>query len=650
MLRISSMNFEGYEEIYRTIKTGLIKRNDQRYNYYLDAMPSHILEMPELTVLLGLEKSNIEAHTFISIYQKFLDVYKEKAHRDLRITEIVNHKVRRFCPECVKEHSGFKLHWQLNDIEVCEIHNIKLQRKCSYCNSEQPYLNKDTLIKGICFNCGHSLVTSHINKVADSDYIEKQKLLIRNYQYLINPNNILVNNINSLDREQSLALTLLYIMNGEKNQFNRNNINNSYSDSTVRRIVEISRGIKSSGNLTIRKFFEIFNELEIDISYMSKIKVPHEFLESLNHYYVIISDKAGNCLAPWCKSYKRDDSMKKVKRSKYFIGRNQYLKAFVCTSCYMKYGYRKKDAHWEAADNKIALIKDFVQYYPKETMIKKNREYFKISLELFYDLLGYSYNHQLLPKELTDKNSLVYSGNNLVADFEQLVQEGGKIFRKAQQKHKWTIGEYYYYFNSPDIQNYLHFDAHKEKLVDKISDFEVQVDYELNTCLENNVEITVNLIALKLNTTKKTLKRYGLSKKIMKVAEKQKLKMIKHEKRELYEKIKEFCNRKIKGKNPVLSKDLYQYIGVSSCYLITNHPDLYKFIINQVAIYKGRVRNIKLVQYKEEIRRAIKEIINQKEIALNQKNILNNLDLTDNIYRQFPELKEFIYEHMYKGA
>lgn len=549
------MNFVGYDEIFNTLKTGSFKRRDQRYNYFLDAIPSYILDMSKLTILLGLQKSDIESHTFIPIYHKFLDECNENVHRELGITQIVNHTERRFCPECLKE-GVFKLHWQINDVEICDIHDFKLQTKCNKCNLSQPYLNRDTLVKQVCFNCGQSLARITVSRVNDSDYIEKQKLLIRNYQYLINPNNILVNSINGVNKEQSLAITLLYIMNGMKNEFNRTNLNNAFSERTVRRIIEIARGIRLSGKLTIRKFFEVFNKLSIDISYLRMIKVPNEFIKSINHYYVITSDTAGNCLAPWCKSYGMNNSMEKVKHSRYFKRRNEYLKAFVCTNCYMKYGYSKSDANWYAADNKIRLIEEFIRFYPSETSIKKNSEYLKISREAFYDLLGYSCTYKLLPKEINDNNSFAYSPDLIVADFEQLVQGKGQLLRKAQQKHNWTIREYYYYFNSPDIQYYLQFNAHKEKLVDKIEDFEVKVDIELKKCLENNVEITVNHIASILNTTKRTLKKYGLSEKILKVAEKQKINMLKQEKRVLYEKILGFCNQKITRNNPVLSKEL----------------------------------------------------------------------------------------------
>lgn len=645
ILRIGSINFVEYEEIYRTLTIGSFKRCDQRYNYYLDAMPSYILDMSKLTTLLNLQKNAIEGHTFIPIYLKFLDEYNKKAHKQLGITQIVNHKVRKFCSECIKGPGGFKLHWQINDVDICDIHEIKLQTKCSHCSSEQPYLNKDTLIMGICFNCGHSLSRHHPNKITNTDYIEKQNLIIRNYQFLLDPNNILVNNITGLDREQSLAMTLLYIMNGEKNEYERNNINSAYSDRTIRRIVVVARGIESSGNLTISKFFEIFNGLDIDISYLSKIKVPNKFVKSLYHYYVIISDAAGICMARWCKSYGTNESMKKVRRSKYFKGRNKYIKAFVCSNCFMKYGYRKNDAQWEAADNKIQLIEEFIQYYPKQKMIKKNREYFKFSLEAFYDLLGYSFNHQLLPKELANKSS---SEGNMLADFEQLVKQGGQLLRQAQQKHKWTIGEYYYYFNSPEIQYYIYFEAHKKNLVDRIANFEVKVDNELDKCLENNVEITVNHIASKLKTTKKTLKRYGLSEKIMKVAENQKFNMIKQEKKVLYEKIKEFCNQQIKDNLPVLSKELYQHLGCSHTYLMNNHPNMYKYIIKQVAVDRDRIRQIKLRQYKKGIQDGINEIISQNKMALNQKNILEKMNITDKIYNQFPELKDFIYAYLYQ--
>src|SRR5690606_36546137 len=182
------------------------------------AMPPYILDMSKLTKLLDLKKDKIEEHTFIPMYLKFLDEYNERKHRELGITQVINRKVRKFCSLCIKERSGFKLKWQINDIDICEIHEIKLQTKCSHCSTEQPYLNKDTLIIEICFNCGHSLSKYYSGKTLDSHYIEKQKKIIRNYQYINDPKNTLVNNINSLDKEQSLAITLLYIMNGEKNE------------------------------------------------------------------------------------------------------------------------------------------------------------------------------------------------------------------------------------------------------------------------------------------------------------------------------------------------------------------------------------------------------------------------------------------------
>ncbi|MBD0383870.1 TniQ family protein [Paenibacillus sedimenti] len=648
LLRIGSLNNTEYTEIFGSLNKGTFKRYDSRYNYYLDVMPAYILDTSMLSILLNRPEEYIEASTFTSMYSKFMEKkdFKEKAHKELGITKIIEHKYRRFCPKCI-EKGIFKLHWQLIDIEICDVHEVRLQNKCNNCDSEQPYLNTATQLKDICYKCSHSLKSSY-TKVTDLEFIEKQRLLIKNYQYLINPNNILINNIDGFDRERSLAIILLYIMNGEGKEFNRQEFNNAHSEKTIRRIIELARGIKKTGNLTIENFFEIIMELNIDIGFLKDITVPNMFIESLNRHYLITSDVAGNCLAPWCKSYRTNESMKKVKRSKYFKGRNRYSKAFVCTKCYMKYGYRRNDGHWEAADDKVHLIERFINFYPNETLIKKNREHFKLSLEAFYDLLGYACNYKLLPKKLNVKKPIDSNGD-ILAVFERLVQDGGNLFRQAQKKNNWTMGEFYYYLNLPEIQSYLHFDALNVNLVEKIEDFEAKVNVELEKCLKNNVKITVNHIASKLKSTKKTLKKYGLTEKIIKTGEKQNLRMIKSEKKILYGKIKGFCNHKFKEDKPILSKELYQYIGYSHTFLMKNHPDLYKYIVKLVDLDKERISKIKLEQYKIMVKEAINELIKMGN-SVSQKSILKKSNLTDNVYRAYPELKDHIHGYLYQGV
>jgi hypothetical protein len=646
LLRIGSRNFAEYEAIYKKLTNGKFKKRDSRSDYLLDVNPIHILNLKQLSKLLKRTNEEIESLTCIPIYSKFLDDFNNNAHRTLGMSQFINHKNRRFCPECIKV-GFFKLYWQIADIEICHIHELKLQTKCSSCQLEQPYLNSDTLIRGRCYNCGFPLQEQIASKVMDQKFIEKQKLLIRNYNYLINPKTVLAGNIYDFSKERSLAMTLLYLMNGEQEEFNRNALSNVFKDRTIRRIIDLARGIETSGSLTITKFFEIINELEIDISYMKYIKVPCSFINSFNHYFLLLSDTGGKCHSPWCESFNTNVSMGKVKVSRYFQGKEKYIKTYVCTKCYMKYGYRKSDGEWEVADNKIELIKGFVNYYINDQRMDRTIKHLEISRESFYDLLGYTLNYNLIPNAVSFKVPYVFS-KEIQKNFRQLINEGGQLYKQARKKFKWSILEYYYYLNLPPIQNYLFFSAFKENTDEKKAEIEKKVDLEIKNRLDNNIRITVSNMATTLKTTKKTLEKYGLSKKIMNVAEKQKIRLIKVEKKLFMTIIMGFYNEKIKVNEPFLSKELYKQIGCSHTYLLKNHPDLYKYITKLVDSDKDRIREKKLEHYKITVEEVINQLINDRDKSVNQKNILEKLHLTDSIYRNYPEIKDLINKYLYQ--
>lgn len=646
LLRIGSRNFAEYEAIYKKLANGKYKKRDSRSDYLLDVNPIHILNLKQLSKLIKRTNEEIESLTCIPIYSKFLDDCNNNVHRTLGISQIINHKNRRFCPECIKE-GFFKLYWQIADIEICHIHELKLQTKCSSCHLEQPYLNSDTLIRGRCFSCGFQLQEGITIKVMDQKLIEKQKLLIKNYNYLINPKTDLVSNINGFSKERSLAMTLLYLMNGEQEEFNRNALSNVFRDRTIRRIIDLARGIGTSGCLTISKFFEIINELEIDISYIKYIKVPYSFINSFNHYFLLLSDTGGKCHSPWCESFNTNVSMGKVKISRYFQGKEKYIKTYVCTKCYMKYGYRKSDGEWEVADNKIELIKGFVNYYINDQRMDRTIKHLKISRETFYDLLGYTFNYNLIPNAVSYKVPSVFP-KEIKKSFEQLVSDGGQLYKQARKKYKWSIQEYYYYLNLPPIQNYLFFSAFKENTDDKKAEIEKKVDLEIKNNLDKNIKITVSDIATTLKTTKKTLEKYGLSKKIMNAGEKQRIRLIKVEKKLFMTKIMGFYNERVKVNEPVLSKELYKHIGCSHTYLLKNHPDLYKYITKLVDSDKDRIRENKLEHYKIAVEEVINQLINDRDMSVNQKNILEKLRLSDSIYHNYPKIKDFIFEYLYK--
>ncbi len=109
-----------------------------------------------LSGLTAKSVSTIQGTTFSYLSKKF-----GWGLRPTNVSRALNqtlHKVKFFCPYCLRDHPYFILPWRFNLLPGCHLHNCKLVDQCPHCHEK---LTLDALYCGIlCPHCGEDLSTS----------------------------------------------------------------------------------------------------------------------------------------------------------------------------------------------------------------------------------------------------------------------------------------------------------------------------------------------------------------------------------------------------------------------------------------------------------------------------------------------------------
>jgi ribosomal protein S27E len=338
LLRADEKNRVDYRAIIDILNRDVYISMRKKYIDRLDRLPNRVIDINKLSILLGISVKHLESLSFTPIYRYFLDKKDfDTSYRSVGLEKLLEKNHRRFCPQCIKETGFYKLIWQVKEIHTCNIHNISLTSRCQYCNDKQPYV-WEQMTSFRCNYCNNSLVKNTAKQAKISE-IEIRKYY--DWMYFAEYKNLHLNRIEGLNRQQSLAILFLHTLNGGGDYLDIQFVIRSASKNLVDGLIRLIKGKERPIYVTLPRLFEILSKINLTIRDFVNQKPSYEFVNSL--FSIHKKRELGPCLTPWCTSYNKNRTMKKVENPYYFRDRKKFLNASVCTDCYMKYGFTKED-------------------------------------------------------------------------------------------------------------------------------------------------------------------------------------------------------------------------------------------------------------------------------------------------------------------
>ncbi|KQX67241.1 MULTISPECIES: TniQ family protein [unclassified Paenibacillus] len=621
-LRIADGNGIPYLDVRRKVNIGSVSYLNSTNMFKVDWFP-HLIDTRLLAQFVGASIEKIRTLTFLTILDKFFDDpdQEERRYRSF-IRPYMITKVRRFCPHCIKEKKGFKLIWQINEIEICLEHQGILKSHCHECNQSQPYFY-EKLNEFICKNCNHSLTDKEdlIKGINDEILKDEQIRIYSDWEYLLNPSFSLTSKLENYSLEQSLAIKLLYISQNQAAIFNKREIT-LFSPIIVQNLTALIRTGKSTKRVLLTDVFKVTSYCGLSIAEFSKIKVPISYIVSLNPHVEELS--AGYCVTPWCSSFGVATGMRPIDIRRRGYNGVYFTRVHVCIECYMQYGFYQKE--WREIKGDIDLFievaKLIEQGITRRTLtstlkIDYHRSCLIMAYLLRFSLIDSDKFSQFIPKK-APKNLK----ENFVRILEEYFESPEKMYYKAKKIYGWAPIDFYYYFFDPEVQNIYLFQppTYKTNSSMKRELAFLEVERKLEGFFQNDNEISIKQVAASISIGRTTIstQKYGdIKEAIIKGKQVQSLTKRENNRQYFLSVFEDYKrNQEHLGKS-LFCDDIYKYIGRNSSYLRKYYPDISDWFSEQVKESKERFRKVRLENWHLDIETAI-PIVYEKYGRLSQ--------------------------------
>lgn len=539
----------------------------------IEKVPFKYINYDELEKLLGFKMDFLLENTFYNIMERFGD--SNQVERGRFISGIIR-KNFYYCPKCLEEKMYYRLIWKIEGIEICDKHRCRLLNRCPHCNHEIRY--EEIINLGICSNCGQKLSGDIEKGTFDNNYLIYQTYLYKSW-------NKLIYGSYSKMKSQEIAYKMLYILNKEKNPFDREALKISDNEkSFIPMVLQYARGTtKIKRTLHISSIIEILLKNKISIEDFLNLKVPEEFVVSIKEKK---EKKLANasCMAPWCKNYKVSGVLVKTNTNyKKLLINNALLYYMYCPECGCEYAYDENGHLVERTSfidgfnhlnntwsNDISLENLAYRNCMTEDKIKRLLSYFNVR--------GIYLKNE---KSITMKKELI----NL---FVKEIEEGNNL-KKIMSLKCWSgYREYLLYRFHKKVMlaiNMKKVVREKDVMVEKRSQKVCEVLEEL---LKSDMPITLNTVCSILKVSHETIRYWKCNKLIADYKINQKNNGMLRNKEIIKEKIRLFIEE---NKNYCIStKDLYKYIGIQRNILWRNYPELTADITNKIDQHNKLIR------------------------------------------------------------
>ncbi|MEK5034932.1 TniQ family protein [Paenibacillus sp. FSL R7-0302] len=653
IFRMTDLNGCEAEDVWREISYSNAESKSHmklsRFDYDL-----YIVDHEMLAHLLSISSEDMGKMTSRNLYSKFfIDPLQDFEIAATMLRDIFQTHVRKICPLCVKEHNIFKLIWQIKELDFCPEHSVKLKSKCSYCGQKINY-SDNLLVDHKCQNlsCDSSLLDDYEKIIMDSDMYNKQREYFEEWNFLLYSNNMLSCEQSGLSMEQNLALKLLYIAQGQKEEYCRREFNH-LSITTIKTLIMLIKSNKQVKRVRVQDLLKVSRAVGMSVQEFACLEVPLTYTRSICEKQMILPP--AECLSPWCHLQKKKTPMHLSKERIESRNREEkvrYPYYYTCSSCFMRYAYHPATKQWEEIHGQIILISKILQMASEgltrsqiSTILRKN---------LFYisEVFGYLAHRKLLPDainlsfegevEVIDGKALDYF-NTVDINWRKYSEFRYKI---VKEKYGWSLLTYSYYYADPAVQTYL---AGKpstlKKPQKKFANIKQVVEENLVKLAESEINISFQQVAATLNVSEHTLRRHGQEKVIIKTKEKQISMYLNDHERELRQLFDCELIKRRELEIPFLFKDVYQVLGHRRDYIEFRFPGLLNYIIRMIKEYDQYIMERDEYNKRLQIRELILDTV-EKYSKLNVSLVARRLGVQYIHVAGYKKLKDIIKQEI----
>ncbi|MFX3636701.1 MAG: TniQ family protein [Candidatus Pristimantibacillus sp.] len=603
LIRIANANdTKSFSEIGNLIKKDDVKSFNRNFTYTLDVYPSDMINIQVLSNLLNVPTEKLQLHTF----EPFVQLFYPETSGKMVFNKEIDFKHRRFCKSCLKENGVFKFLWQVKEICICDKHLTKLEYKCEKCGSEQPYFPTDTVEYLKC-NCGELLYKDPETKIMESDIIDNQLRIYRDWNFIVSPQTFINIFGDSKQFKRKIALLLLYLTFSGKSIASRKNP--YLTRNQVKKLINI---IKSNSNdyLVLGGILKSLRTLNLELDDISAKTVPMSFIK------LILGGKKENsskpmCTSPWCKSFGSKESIKNIRSSSkgnYLLKANLYKQHHICIDCWVQLGINKESGKWNEINLSQPLLMEIRDLIENGDSVNKISNELKLDYYKIHFYLGYLSRFNMITKSrVLSKNikNNEIGGEELVQFFElkPFWKNYNLLVRNASRIFGWSPLTTFYYYWSPEVQELIYLDKnnHTSKIENRKQLIE-KANKVISDLESSQVHIAVKEVAAALGTDKNVIYYHNLSTDI-KDANKRIGTINKNDEGEFIKnRIYSFVNENKKIQQQILKKDIYSYLGRSPEYIKKHFSHIHALIHHVVQSNKAEQNKIKKDNVKEIIK------------------------------------------------
>lgn len=567
MHRVAKSNFISNHELWRSITPEGVHYPQSSMSSGIDVCPINLIDIKKFENMLLNSFQPLELLTFIPVLEK-MGINKSSMSRSRSLSGLISEN-RRFCPECLKADSYYKLIWQVKEVNFCFEHNVMLQNKCPNCGKNMPILPSDSLI-GKCSYCNYELSESNSEEYVPTDTDPR---IMDDWLYLLNASAPCMNVIEHFSNQQNLALRVLHACTDIKLS-KRELI-------ALKGIYQIARESKSNQSSLHLKNTLYFSRLsKVSLEKLLTTKIPDDFIDNilikpmmLKNYY--------HCIAPWCKNYLRSGRLERTATSTKHLSSGQTLNYYLyCPCCGTEYAINENkelgergyfiDLAWNkvknSLNNDMSLSQLAELFDSTEDKIKRC-------------IIFLSANSLISKNNLQIKLPKVHD-NSLKEKIIELVNNG-ILGKKIKSSLGLSYNSFLYYWFLPEIQ-IAYINRHisrpdKRKCENTLSN---ELDAAINHLVKNNINISVKSVCKVLNISSETLRNWNL----LDVIQKAKNKLIATNMKKIKEmyliESEHYIKRQNLSGNHVYSDQLYLHLGKKRTVIVRTMPEVTRKISN----------------------------------------------------------------------
>ncbi|MGV6935527.1 TniQ family protein [Paenibacillus sp. CMM36] len=530
----------------------------QRFDLHLiDYSPMSILNINLLSNLTKVPVESLLEMTFYYVLKKYCHSKK------IMHSRFINGMIRTslyYCPYCLNEKYYIPLKWKIDGVDSCLKHQCILLNHCNRCGGDIELSIFQT--SNCCSCCHENLGSGGIGTAKNIEHNHYQRWLSKAWDELLTRSNYFLSS-------DLVVQKLIYILNDE---------NSTYDPVALSRICDL-HGIHFQGllqyarntqkqhrNLHVKKILEILYLKNKLPSSLLNIELPPQFLGGL-----LNNDgrkrTEPHCLAPWCVSFQKSGSLVKTGTDYKKLKSGQVLRNHLaCFECGCEYAFNNRGEQIE----KYYFIQGYSGITNGHSLTELSKE-IRLSISKCRRIIAYFRSRTL------DKHVNVKIESSFIERVTTAIRDNIG-FSEIEKWECWESNDHFLIYR-------YHIKVMREKLCQKkkgnakISREKIIVELEaiVDELLEINEDITIRGISKRIGISQNTIRKWKVAHDRIKEAKIfQQKKRLDKKVAALFDIINSYCQEH--AGEAILSKDIYDFIGIKQSYLLSIAPEVSKYI------------------------------------------------------------------------